>query len=303
VTAALVEADLGPVRCLVHRPEHARVLSPFKVELARGDVLSSSSLREAMGGVKSVVHLVAIIRERRPNTTFERVNHLGTRNVVEAAREAGVDYLVHLSAIGAQDNPHLRYAHSKWLGEQEVAKGGVPFTILRPSIMFGEGDEFFNMLAAVARLFPVVPVAGTGRNRFQPVAVEDVARCVALCVRDRLYQGQVIELGGPEQFTYDEIVRLVLNTLRVRRATVHIPLPVMRMVAALMGLALPRPPVTLEQLKYLRLDSLTDVDSVQRHFGFQPRPLRDNLGYIRRVGLRDALKVNLGVMPHHIRDH
>ena len=188
------------------------------VEVAHGSVQDPASLAEAMAGVDAVVHLVGIIRERRPSTTFAAVNHGGTRNVAEAARAAGVKHVVYVSALGARDDAGYPYARSKWQGEQEVMGSGVPYTILRPSILFGEGDEFFNTLAALVKMLPLVPVAGSGANRFQPIAADDVARCVATAVLQEAYHGRVIEVGGPRHYTYRELLRVVANVLGVRQA-------------------------------------------------------------------------------------
>ena len=125
-----------------------------------------------------MIHLVAIIQQRK-GATFDSVNRQGAANVVAAAKEAGsVKELVQVSAIGASSNRGYPYLHSKWEGEQEVIKGGLPYTIIRSSLMFGEGDEFTNSLAALVRVFPLVPVIGTGRNRLQPIDVNDVARWI-----------------------------------------------------------------------------------------------------------------------------
>ena len=303
VVRALHATGQGVIRVLVHRPGNESVLEGVPVEIVQGDVRDLTALQAAMQGVDAVVHLVAIIREGRSGVTFEKVNHLGTRNVVEAAREAGVRHLVHMSAIGAREDPRFQYAYSKWQGEQEVVHSGMPYTILRPSIQFTEGDEFFNTLAATVKLLPLVPVVGRGRNRFQPIAVEDVARCVSMIVLQESFYGQVLEVGGPQQFTYNELLTLIETTLGVRRIRFHMPTPVMKVVAGLMELTLPRPPVTREQLRYLDIDNVTEPDSVERQFGFHPRPVKDNIGYIQGLRWRDALAINLGFMPKHIRDH
>lgn len=294
LVTALAEAGYR-VRAMVHRPRPGA--APPGVEVVQGDVTDPDSLRRAMEDVQGVVHLVAVIREHPPRVTFQRINVQGTRNVVAAARQAGARRLVHLSAIGAQHTPALAYLHSKWLGEEAVRQGGVPFTILRASIIFGQGDEFFTTLAGLVRAFPLVPVAGRGRNRFQPIAVTDVARCLVHCLRDEHRAGQTYEVGGPEQLTYDGIIDLLARLLGVRRGKLHIPVPVMRAQAAVMQRLLPRPPVTVEQLKYLDLDNVTDLDSVQRHFGFAPLAPSADLEYVRRVTAGDGLRVLFGRMP------
>ena len=161
--------------------------APSSVDVQYGSVSDPDALASACEGVDSVIHLVAIIQQRK-GATFDSVNRQGAANVVAAAEEAGsVKELVQVSAIGASSNRSYPYLHSKWEGEQEVIKGGLPYTIIRSSLMFGEGDEFTNSLAALVRVFPLVPVIGTGRNRLQPIEVNDVARCIVLALdRDDL---------------------------------------------------------------------------------------------------------------------
>ena len=159
------------------------------------------------------------------------------------------------------------------------------------------------MLAAQAKLFPLVPVAGTGTNRFQPIAAEDAARCLLEALRRDDMVGRTVEAGGPSHYTYDELVELVADTLGVKIAKVHVPLPLMRPAVALMEALAPRPPVTAEQLKMIAVDNVTDADAVEQEFGVAPRPLEGNLDYLRDIRLRDALKINLGFMPSRVRDH
>jgi NADH dehydrogenase len=301
LVAALAENRVL-VRALVHRGREAVVARPG-VEVVQGSVTDPRSLHDAMERVDAVVHLVAVIREWPPAVTFHRINVEGTRNVVRAARATGVQAFVHLSALGAQDTPHLRYAYSKWQGEQEVRAGGIPFTILRPSIMFGEGDEFFVTLAGLVRAFPIVPIAGPGTNKLQPIAVRDAVRCIVQCLRDGRHRGQMYEIGGPEQLTYDEIITLLAHILEVRRWRLHIPPCIFRIQAAGIERLLSRPPITAEQLKYLHLDNITELDSVQRHFGFLPLAPSADLQYVRQVTAADGFKILLGCMPKRLRDH
>ncbi|MBI4337214.1 MAG: complex I NDUFA9 subunit family protein [Chloroflexi bacterium] len=298
---ALQRARVGPLRCLAHASAKSASLQQSAVEWVHGDVGDPDSLRRAMQGVTTVVHLVAVIRERPPAVTFQTVNVDGARNVVEAAKAAGVAHFVHMSTIGAQDNPAYPYLRSRWLAEHAVVRSGLPYTILRASILFGEGDEFFPLLAAPVKALPVVPIAGDGKARFQPLAVDDLARCLAKVVSQAGPQGKVLELGGPEQFTYEGLVDLVGETLGVRRWKVHVLLPLMRAAAWVMEHTQPYPPVTLQQLKVLPVDNVTALDSVQAQFGFVPRSPRGNINHIRQVSRADAWLTLLGSMPRRLR--
>ena len=290
------------VRALAHRPGREHLLASQGIEVRYGEVTDADSVREAVEGVDGVVHLAAIIRERG-GLTLDQVNHLGTRNVAVAAKEAGARCLVYLGAIGVRDEPRFPYFRSKWRAEQAVIASGVPYTILRASIQFGEGDEFINTLAGVIKAFPVVPVAGDGRPRFQPIAVEDVAECIAQTLDREKLRGQMIEVGGPKQLTYDEIIESIAKTYRLRRLKAHVPLAIMRRIVWTMEKTLPYPPATLHQLAMLAIDNITQLDALERVFGFRPRPLEDNIDYIHRITLWDALRISLGFMPKHIRDH
>ena len=290
------------LRCLVHNPSRARSLADQGVETVQGEVLNPDSLRPALEGVDVVVHLVAIIREKG-EYTLERVNHQGTRNILQATKEAGVKRFIHASTIGVSDDSSIPYLYSRWLGEQEVVQSGIPFTILRFSLGFGEGDEFFNVLAALVKALPIVPVVGDGRSKFQPIAVEEVAECFARAYEDDSTIGSTIEIGGPEHLTYEEIIDLISDTLNIRIAKVHVPVPLMRPLVKVMDVLMPHPPVTSQQLKMLKIDNITNLDSVERNFGFKPTPVRGNIDYIKKVSYLDAIKINLGIMPAHIRDH
>jgi NADH dehydrogenase len=252
--------------------------------------------------VDSVIHLAAVIRECG-GLTFNRVNYEGTHNVLQAAQAAGVQRLVYASTIGATSDPSYRYLHSRWLAEQEAVRAGIPYTILRFSVGFGEGDEFFNVLAAQVKLAPIVPVIGTGKARFQPLAVDDVARCLTGCLERPDLVGKTLEVGGPDHLTYDQMLDLVSDTLGTRILKFHLPAGLAKPAVWAMERVMAKPPVSLEQLKMLRHDSVTELDSVEKAFGFQPRSVRGSLDYIKRIGYLDALSINLGRMPRKIRDH
>ena len=183
------------VRCLVHTPGNDRVLVGCRVDVHYGSTGDPAALKAVFCDVDVVVHLVAVIREKGA-VTFEEVNRRGTENVVAAARNAGARHFIHMSAIGAADNPQYPYLNSKWQAEKVVIGSGIPYTILRASLLFGQGDGFINTLAGLVRAFPVVPIAGSGRSKFQPMAVDEVARCVAAAADSEELMGKVIEIGG-----------------------------------------------------------------------------------------------------------
>ena len=290
------------VRCLVHTHSRENVVTDYRVEVAHGDILDPTSLREAMKGVDAVVHLVAIIREKG-RQTFDLINRGGTESVVQAAREAGVRHFVHMSAIGVREDPGYPYLFSKWQGEQAVINSGLTYTILRPSIQFGDGDEFINTLAGVVKAFPVIPVVGSGKTRLQPVSVEEVGALVSLVVDNPRFNGRIIEIGGPDHLTYDEIVDIIVKTLGVRRLKAHLPLAQVRSIIRVMEALIPNPPATTSQLDMLAVDNVTTTDSMEKTFRMKARSLEGNIGYIRGMSIWDAWRVALGFMPRRVRDH
>jgi NADH dehydrogenase len=257
--------------------------APDAVEVRLGDVTDPASLAAAVVGVDAVVHLAAIARDRDGGASMRLVNTEGTRNVVVAMREAGVRRLVHLGALGVVDDPRMRFGSSKAKAVAIVRESGLDWTILEPSIQWGAGDGFFNLIAGLVRVpFPLVPVPGTGRARFQPIGTVDVARAVVLALSRPATIGQVFELGGPRVWTYRALVEEVARALGKRRWIVPMPVPLIALVAgAAERLRLPFP-VATDQLRQLPLDNVAvDTDVVERAFGFRPADMAGRLGYLR----------------------
>jgi len=253
------------------------------VELRRGDVTRPDTLPAALEGIDAIVHLVAIARDRNGGADLRSVNTEGTRNVVEAARTAGVRRLVHQGALGVRDDPSLQYASSKAKAEALVAVSGLDWTILKPSLMWGPRDGFFNIVADLVRVSPgVVPVPGDGNARFQPLAIADMARIVRATLERPETIGGRYELGGPRYWTYREITGEVLRGMGRRRAIVPMPLPIIRLIAAAAEAVRLPFPVATDQLRQLRLDNIGPLDGVERAFGFAPRPMEGQLGYLQR---------------------
>ncbi len=291
------------VRCLVRTPGNERMFERDSVDVYYGDIGNPEALASACQGVDQVIHLVAVIRENG-KATYETVNHLGAKQVVEAAKSAGgLKQFVHVSAVGAVNDPDLPYLRSKWQGEQAVIGSGLTYTIIRPSLIFGQGDEFINSLAAVVRLFPVVPVIAGGRNRLQPIWVDDLAQCIALSLSRYDLHDHTLELGGPDQLSYNQIVDIISRTMKRRRLKMHVPIWVMRINVALMELLMSRPPINAEMLKMLRVRNVAELGMVEQTFGFRPRPMEGSIDFVNQVTLGDAMKINMGAMPTHIRDH
>lgn len=276
VVRRLLEAG-HRVRALVHRRDGV----PRGIERGRGDVTEPRALRQAAEGMDACVHLVAIIVERG-DLTFERINVDGTRNVVAALEAAGVRRLVHLSALGAGPDGRFPYLRSKWLGEEAVRASALDWTVLRPSVLYGDGAGFFRPIVWTLRWLPFYPLPAAGRTRFSPLAVEDLAECAARALGG-VGERETADLGGPDVLTFREIVGVVMRALGKRRALVPVPLAAARPFAALQELRR-EPLVTNRQLDMVVLDNTCGPDSVERAFGFVPARFADaDLRWLARL--------------------
>ncbi len=231
------------------------------VEVRTGDVTRPDTLPSAMAGIDAVVHLVALPRDHTAGADLRLVNTEGTRAVIVAMRSAGVRRLVHMGAMGVEDDPDLHYASSKAKAEALVRASELDWTILKPSLQFGEGDGFFNIVAGLVRLSPgLVPVPGDGGAKFQPIHAGDVAKVVVRSLADPATVGGEYPLGGPRYWTYREITREVLTALGKKRVIVPMPMPIIRLVAGSAELVHLPFPVATDQLRQFRLDNIGPLD-------------------------------------------
>jgi NADH dehydrogenase len=284
------------VRALVRSPaKAAERLAPMPVDLHVGDIRDAAVMQRAMQGCDAVVHLAAIAIERR-GQTYEDVNAHGTERVLRAMHTAGVRRLVHMSQnFAASSSPH-RFLRSKGLAEDAVRASGTDWTVLCPSVIFGSEDEFVNVLARLVRLSPFLyPLPGGGVARFQPVAVDDVARVIATALGDNDTIRGAYGLGGPAQLTLRHMVERVLVAMDTRRLLVPMPTAVLRPLIALAQRLLPNPPVTTELLDLLAVDNVVEGNALRDAFGVVPTPFApEELAYLKDITARDALRSLLG---------
>ncbi len=252
------------VRCLVRDPQKAGPLEAWGCELVEGDVTDRASLEAAAAGCDAVVHLVAIIAGRREQ--FERVMEQGTRNLVAAAKAAGVKRLVLMSALGTSERTKdlVPYYHAKWEMEQAVKGSGIEYVIFRPSFVFGADGGALATFKRLARVAPVTPIVGSGRQRIQPIWVEDVAAYFAAAVDAPGAVNRTFELGGPDVVTWNEFWTRLKRALGTRRPSLHVPLRLMRLQAMVLE-RLPNPPVTRDQLTMLEAGDnvVSDTSAVE----------------------------------------
>lgn len=278
-----LRAEGHTVRCLVRRGSERDLRGLGAIERIEGDVVRREDLDSDMAGCEAVIHLVGIIREHPASgVTFERVHVQGTMNVVDAARVAGVRRYVHMSALGTRPGARARYHQTKWAAEEAVRSSGLAWTIIRPSIIYGPGDGFVTMLASMLRRFPLFPVIGTGRQRLQPIAVEQLAAGFARALQAPATEKQTYGAAGPDAVTMLELLDMIgaaMGRSRVRK--VHVPVGPVRALTQLLH-PLPAFPLTPDQLLMLEEDNTCDPGPFMAAFGLQPTPLAAGLARMFR---------------------
>lgn len=276
---ALVTSEAAGERVLRRLPADRRAA----VDLRHGDVTDPASLPAALAGVDAVVHLAAIPSDRSGGASLRLINTEGTRNVVAAMGVAGVRRLIHQGALGVEDDPRLHYASSKAKAEAIVAASDLDWTILRPSLLYGPRDGFFNILAGLVRMIPlVVPVPGSGLSRFQPMAIEDLARVVVRSIEDPATLRHTYLLGGPRYWTYREIMQEALSGMGSKRVILPMPVPLISLVARIAETIRIPFPVATDQLRQLKLDNIGPLSAVRDAFGFEPLDMSGRLTHLRR---------------------
>jgi NADH dehydrogenase len=266
------------VRCLV-RPGSEALLKGFEsIDRVPGDVLEPDGLSPSVEGCAAVIHLVGIIREQRASgVTFDRLHTQATANMLGVAREAGVKRYIQMSAVGTRSGAVSRYHRTKWQAEEVVRASALDWTIIRPSLIFGPGDEFISVLARMIRRLPAVPVLGDGQYQLQPVGVEQVAEGFARALRLPLTVGQTYEVGGPEAYRFVDLLDKIGSALglpRVRK--IHVPLGLIKTMTRSFGW-LPFFPVTMDQLIMLEEGNVTDPSRFYADFGITPEPIAVSL--------------------------
>lgn len=267
------------VRLLARDVGAAKRQFPRGVAFAPGDVTAPETLPAALAGVETVIHLVAIIRERG-GSTFEKVNYQGTVQIVDAEKVAGVHRHLQMSALGALPDPDFPYHDTKYRAEQYVKASGLDWTIFRPSIIFGPGDQFFSTLAGMAKLPAPFVLPDGGVAKFQPVWLGDVVDAFIRALDDPATIGETYELGGPEIMSYKEMVGMLMDVTGKHRPMLSLPSALLRPAAFAFDTLLPKPPVTPEQLKMLRLDNSSRESATAMLIARPPKTLREGLAYL-----------------------
>jgi uncharacterized protein YbjT (DUF2867 family) len=245
------------IRVAVRRPDLAGHVKPLgsvgQVVPMQANVRNRDSVLAAVKGASIVINLAAIGIEKGKQR-FRAVNVLGARNVAEAARAAGATTLIHMSVLAADENSPSLFSRSRALGEAEVRQAFPGAIVVRPSVIFGVGDDFFNTLGNLSRMLPVMPVFG-GETKFQPVYVGDVAEAIAAAAQGNAKAGKTYELGGPEVLSNRQLTERVLRDAKRSNPILPLPLAVGALLAIPMGL-MPKPLLTGDRVKLLGIDNV-----------------------------------------------
>ncbi|MDD9909212.1 MAG: complex I NDUFA9 subunit family protein [Ahrensia sp.] len=259
----LLAANGHRVRVACRRPDLAGHLQPLgnvgQIQLVQANLRYRWSIDRAVEGADAVVNLVAILAESG-RQTFDSIQAKGAGEVAQAAASVGAP-LVHVSAIGADENGSSAYARTKAEGERLVREAVPDATIVRPSIIFGPEDDFFNRFAAMSRVAPALPLIGGGLTKFQPIYVGDVAAAIVKAVEGQVEPGKIWELGGPEVLTFRQCMERMLEVIGRKKALVNLPFP---LASAIGGLAqfVPGAPLTPDQVELLKTDNVVSPNAV-----------------------------------------
>ncbi len=264
------------VKILTRNADRAKFLKPMgdvgQITAVGGNALEDDDLRRVMQGTDAVVNTIGILAENGAQRFAALQAELPGR-IGKIATELGIKSVVQLSAIGASEKSTSRYARTKAMGEAALLKACPTATILRPSLVFGAGDSFFNRFASMAVLAPGLPVIGGGKNKVQPVFVGDVAAAAVLSLNSTNHDGKIYELGGPDIMTFREVMAYILKLTKRRRSLIPLPFGIMGLAATAMSI-LPNAPVTRDQLKQLKFDNIVSNDALTlEDLGIDPTPV------------------------------
>ena len=276
IVRRLVESG-ARVRVAVRHPERATFPTEAgAVTTVRADVWEEVSVGPAVAGADAVVNTVGHYVERG-GATFEAIHGRGAQHVARAAAAAGVGRLVHISGIGADERSESTYVRARAIGERLVREAFPAATILRPSVMFGPDDAFFNQLAAIARAMPVLPLFGTGKVRLQPAYVGDVAEAVAKALASEAAEGKTYELGGPRAYSYRALLELLLRQTGRKRLLLPVPYSAWEILAAVMA-PLPKRPISRDQVVLMKQDNVVGPDALSfADLGIAPHSVEEIL--------------------------
>jgi uncharacterized protein YbjT (DUF2867 family) len=285
IARRLLTSGQTRMRVLTRNPEKARArLELPGVEFVRADIGQPASLKDALQGANTVVDAIQFdgypVENPRRGLTFERIDYGGAVALVDAAKQAGVDQFIYISGAAADENSTHPAFRAKGRAERAIRESGLTYTIFRPSLVYGPEDKVVNGLARAIRFAPVFGVPGTGRQKIQPVLVDDLAACVMLAVSGRGRNG-TYEIGGPDLMTFDQMMEIIMDASGHRRPLFHIPEGVMRAVGAVLE-KLPKPVLSRDAVTFVTADNACNIKPLIDEFGINLTPARVGMAYLAK---------------------
>ncbi|MGA7872474.1 MAG: NAD(P)H-binding protein [Candidatus Binatus sp.] len=285
IARRLLASGATRVRVLTRNPDKARAqLDLPGIEFVLADIGQPASLADALRGASTIVDAIQFdgypVENPRRGLTFERVDYGGAVALIDAAKQAGVQHFIYISGAAADENSAHPGFRAKGRAERALREAGLTYTIFRPSLVYGPEDKVVNGLARALRFAPVFGVPGTGRQKVQPVLVDDLAACVMLAVSGRGRNG-TYEIGGPDLMTFDEMMRIIMDASGRRRTLFHIPEGVMRAVGGLLE-KLPKPLLSRDAVTFVTADNACNIKPLLDEFGINLTPARVGMAYLAK---------------------
>src|SRR5437667_6400594 len=249
------------------------LLAVAKVELVQSAKTLPDALHAAVQDVDTIIHAAFLTADRKQSTgnEYEKTNVQGTANLIKAAKKAGVKRIIEISGLGTKPDRPGSYMQGRYLSEKMLKESGLDWTIIQPSVLFGKNAPFIKGLVDLIRTAPVVPLIGSGKTMFQPIWVEDVITVIVKVLEDPEHTTKrTYTIGGPAYYSFTQIIDVLLKTMHKQRIKVLAPTPLVGIGATVMEAVLPHPPITKAAMTLFTFDNITDLQSVERDFGFIP---------------------------------
>jgi uncharacterized protein YbjT (DUF2867 family) len=262
-------------RCLVRDIQKASNLFPAdKVELVQGATTAPATLAAAVEGIETIIHAAFMTADKKESAhnRYEETNVHGTSNLIAAAKTVGVKRIIEMSGLGTRPDKPGSYMQGRYLAEQMLMESGLDWTIIRPSVLFGKNAPFIKGLTDLLHTTPVVPLIGGGKTLFQPILVDDVITIIIKILEDPEHtKNKIYTIGGPEYYTFSQIFDELLQATHQHKPKVYAPKPLVGIGAAVMEAVFSKPPLTKATMALFSFDNTTDLNSVERDFGFRPQ--------------------------------
>lgn len=246
------------------------------VKLIHGSIDNRTSLEAAFNNCDIVIHLVGIIAETKSKTFIQTVIE-GTKNIVLASQAVSVKKIIYVSALGTNSQAKSKYHQSKYKAEQIITESGIQYLIIRPSLIYGEGDGFVSMLKKMITYSPVLPVIGDGKYKMQPVYIDDLTEVIAKSISQPAVKNKIIDVAGPEKLEYLEILYILKSVLNKKRMNLFLPVLLMKFIASVMEKIVKPAPLTTDQIIMMEAGNTGDIEEMIRIFEINPVKFEDGL--------------------------